>query len=80
MFTYGWELLTIIQPLCAGKVNMPTTTGGFYLIADWKVITQSNLLKIIKVQPSIKGAKIKIRQFNFQLTFNGYICKGKDLY
>ena len=26
-----------------------------------------------------EGTKIKIRQFNFKLTFNGLICKGNDL-
>ena len=28
---------------------------------------------------SAEGTKIKIRQFNFELTFNGLIWKGSDL-
>ena len=38
-----------------------------------------NKLKELIEPTSAEGEKIKICQFNFELTFNGLICKGNGL-
>ena len=50
-----------------------------YTLADLKVIYQSELVTCT-LNPLVPMAKKKIRQFNFELTFNGFICKENGLF
>ena len=44
------------------------------------VVTYSGM-KVLSLYEPIRaeGAKNKIRQFNFKLTLNGLLCKGRNL-
>ena len=44
-------------------------------------MTYDYISRRLLLQPiSAEGEKIKIRQFNFELTFNSLICKGNGLF